>query len=487
MSQVVLTHGYFINEDAKEQKIMRPYAPLGILSISAFLTEHAIDNEVFDTTFSSKTELSQYLRKQRPQYLGIYINLMTKPYVIQLIQQIKTDPALQHITVILGGPDTRYNAKNLLEAQGDFIVIGEGEQTMLELIQALEAGNRVPEQVQGLAFMKEGQYHQTPERTKVKSIDILPSPDRSKIDLDQYLKVWKSHHGQSSITLSTMRGCPYTCKWCSRAVYGLSYRRRSPEKVVDEIVHLQANYEFDLIWFVDDVFTVSHKWLKKFSETLRARNVKVSYECITRADRMNAEVVQLLKESGCFRVWVGAESGSQKIIDLMDRRVEVSKVQEMIQLAGKNGIETGTFIMLGYPQETEEDIEATIQHLKKANPDHFTITLAYPIKGTELYDETSNIQVHPPEWNTTTDRDIDFQRTYSRKYYKYALSRVINEVNFYKRYTQKPFSIETVKLKAKVVIAKAGMWWEKQKMTPVLPPKPAFFSNKTVVNETSGK
>ena len=465
MSQVVLTHGYFIGEDEKEQKIMRPYAPLGILSISAFLTENNIENEVFDTTFSSRTALAQYLRKHQPQYLGIYINLMTKPFVIQLIREIKTDPALQHITIILGGPDTRYNAESLLKAQADYIVIGEGEQTMLELIQALEAGNRLPTQVQGLAFMKAGQYHQTAERTKVKSIDVLPYPDRSKIDLNQYLQVWKSHHGQSSITLSTMRGCPYTCKWCSRAVYGLSYRRRSPEKVVDEIVHLQAHYEFDLIWFVDDVFTVSHKWLKKFNEALQARQVKVRYECITRADRMNEEVVQLLKASGCFRVWVGAESGSQKIIDLMDRRVEITKVQEMIQLANQYEIETGTFIMLGYPQETQEDIEATIQHLKKANPDHFTITLAYPIKGTELYDETNDIQIHPSEWNTTTDRDIDFERTYSRKYYKYALSRVINEVNFYKLYTKKPVSITTAKLKARVMIAKVGMWWERRKTT----------------------
>jgi radical SAM superfamily enzyme YgiQ (UPF0313 family) len=224
----------------------------------------------------------------------------------------------------------------------------------------------------------------TTEREKLKEVDSLPFPGRDKINLQLYLNAWKERHGENAISISTMRGCPYTCKWCSRAVYGLSYRRRSPENVCDELELIQKEYNPDTLWFVDDVFTISHKWLNEFNETLKQRNLKIKFECITRADRMNEEVIKLLKDAGCFRVWIGAESGSQKVIDLMDRRVDVDQVRQMIKLTQNNGIQAGTFIMLGYPGETEDDIEETIRHLKESNPEYFTITVAYPIKGTEL-------------------------------------------------------------------------------------------------------
>ena len=147
---------------------------------------------------------------------------------------------------------------------------------------------------------------------------------------------------------------------------------------------------------MDDVFTISHKWLTAFRDALVQHKVLIPYECITRADRMNEEVIRILKETGCFRVWIGAESGSQKVIDLMDRRVDVNQVRSMIQLTKQHGIEAGTFIMLGYPGETEEDIEETIQHLKESDPDLFTITVAYPIKGTELYQEVEAHANHNP-------------------------------------------------------------------------------------------
>jgi radical SAM superfamily enzyme YgiQ (UPF0313 family) len=171
---------------------------------------------------------------------------------------------------------------------------------------------------------------------------------------------------------------------------------------------------------------------------------------------MNNEVIRTLKETGCFRVWIGAESGSQKVIDLMDRRVDVNQVREMIRESHRQGLEAGTFIMLGYPGETEDDIEETIEHLKKSDPDHFTITIAYPIRGTELYAEVESSQTTTLPWNSSTDRDIDFKRTYSRRYYDYAVRRVVNEVN-YNKLSQKGLFVGAAKLKAKSLLAKFGM------------------------------
>lgn len=464
--KILLTHGYFLEEDAKEQAIMRPYVPLGILYISAYLEEHGYDNEVFDSTFSSFDKLCAQLMQQQPQVIGIYTNLMTKLNVLRIIRFIKSTTVLQHTKIVLGGPEVRNHALKFLEHGADFIVSGEGEQTMLELVQFIEGTyTGTITGIEGVSFLDaENTLHQNNERTKLKNLDVLPFPNRHKVNLSLYFDAWKGRHGTSTISVSTMRGCPYSCKWCSRAVYGQSYRRRTPVKVVDEIARIKASYTVDSLWFVDDVFTVSHVWLEQFTREITRRNLVMPYECITRADRLNEEVIINLKKSGCFRVWIGAESGSQKIIDLMDRRVEVEQVQQMIQLARKHGLQAGTFIMVGYPGETREDIYATVQHLKNADPDLFTITVAYPIKGTPLYAEVEDRFVTNLPWDSSTDRDIDFTRTYNRKYYDYAIQMINLEVNFHKA-LKKPvanlFRLPMLKLRS--TLAKGHMWVEARK------------------------
>lgn len=451
---IILTHAYFLHEDPKEQQIMKPYPPLGILYISAYLDEKGIDHHVFDTTFSVKSEFYKYLLNGKPDFLAIYINLMTKQNVLEIIRFVRESSILNHTKVVLGGPDVRYNAENLLNFGADFLVIGEGEETFFELVTQTNF-----DQIEGIAFKDcEGKIIINKERNLKKNLDELPIPNRNRIDINQYLDIWKKYHRESSITISTMRGCPYTCNWCSRAVYGLSYRRRTPQQVIHEIVDLQNHYKFDHIWFVDDVFTISHKWLEKFVELINSQSIKVSYECITRADRMNDEVIKLLKASGCFRVWIGAESGSQRIIDLMDRRVKISQVQEMINLSQKVGIEAGTFIMLGYPNETEQDIKDTLMHLKKSNPKHFTITITYPIKGTELYEEVeANSTVNELNWSESTDRDINFKRSYSQKYYQYAMQWIVSEMNFFQRKSKKLTTMEYSHAKLRAFKARIGM------------------------------
>jgi radical SAM superfamily enzyme YgiQ (UPF0313 family) len=456
--KILLTHGYFLNDDPKEKIIMKPYAPLGILYVSAYLERKGFSNEVFDTTFSSIQEIQKYLLEFNPEVVAIYVNLMTKLNVLEIIKFIKLN--LHQTKIILGGPEIRYNANDFLNFGADYLVIGEGEETSLELIIALN-DKRYDEikNISGLGLKNQNnEIVFTAEREKLKEIDSLPFPGRDKINLQLYLNAWKERHGENAISISTMRGCPYTCKWCSRAVYGLSYRRRTPQNVCDELELIQKEYNPDTLWFVDDVFTISHKWLNEFNDTLKQRNLKIKFECITRADRMNEEVIKLLKDTGCFRVWIGAESGSQKVIDLMDRRVDVNQVRKMIKLAQNYKIQAGTFIMLGYPGETEEDIEETIKHLKESNPEYFTITVAYPIKGTELFAEVEAVQTNNFNWDSNSDRDRDFKRTYNRKYYDFAVRRVTNEVNYNKMIlNNKYLSKSTLAYKTKSLAAKLGM------------------------------
>jgi anaerobic magnesium-protoporphyrin IX monomethyl ester cyclase len=368
---------------------------------------------------------------EQPNVLAFYVNLMTKLQVIRLTKWVKHESGLNHIKVIFGGPDVTHNTFDYLQIGADAVVTGEGEETMYELVQSF-AGKKPLVEVDGIAFLDtKGVEVKTKSRVKIKEIDTLPIPDRAAIDLDLYIKTWEKHHGEGMISISTQRGCPYTCKWCSTAVYGQSYRRRSPKLVVAEIEELIKTYKCSTFWFVDDVFTVSHKWLEEFTAIVEERQLKFNYECISRADRINEIVIDLLKRSGCFKIWIGAESGSQRIIDAMDRRVDVMKVRSVIQQTQAKGILAGTFIMLGYPGETKGDIQETITHLKEANPHHFTITIAYPIKGTSLYNEIESEQIHTLDWASTTDRDRDFKRIYPRKFYEIAVKRVVNEVQFY--------------------------------------------------------
>jgi radical SAM superfamily enzyme YgiQ (UPF0313 family) len=432
---------------------MKPYPPLGLLYVSAFLLSKDIPNDVYDSTFYSQSDQLIFIKEKKPKVICIYTNLMTKIEVVRLIHILKTVD-YNFPKIILGGPDVTYNIENYLNAGADFLVIGEGEETTFELYNAIMNHGDF-DQINGIAFLENKTVIQTPARTKFRELDELPLPNRAAIPNEKYLETWKKNHGESSMTISTQRGCPYTCKWCSTAVYGQSYRRRPAHLVAQEMKMLKDQYNPDAIWFVDDVFTISHKWLTAFHEEVVKQNAQIRFECITRAERLNDEILRLLKEAGCFRIWIGAESGSQKIIDLMDRRVDVKHVKKMIQDTNALGIETGTFIMLGYPGEMEEDITETIQYLKDANPTQYTITIAYPIKGTSLYNEIENDITIQPDWETSTDRQIEFKRTYSRKYYDYAVKKVVNEVEFSRNIFKSP--LKAFKHKAKSIVASGLM------------------------------
>jgi anaerobic magnesium-protoporphyrin IX monomethyl ester cyclase len=419
----ILTHGYFLSNDAKEQEIMRPYPTLGLLYISAFLKEHNKQVQLIDSTFMTVDEWKTAIKETRPQLVAFYSNLMTKITVLELCQWLKQ--TFPNTITVVGGPDVTYNCENYLNNGFNYTVSGEGEQTMLALINALEQNSPV-NNLPGIAYLENKKVIKHPEKVAFIEMEHLPFPDRESIPMERYLDTWKQFHGKRTLNISTQRGCPYTCKWCSTAVYGQSYRRNKPERVVAEILALKEQFNVEALWFVDDVFTVSHKWIAELHAAFAAKELVIPFECITRAERLTDTVLQQLKEMGCFRIWIGAESGSQRIIERMDRRVSLEKVQEMMQKTRALGMETGTFIMVGYPGETETDIRATLKHIEACNPHLLTVTKAYPIKGTDLYAEIEQEITYAPNWSTSTDREIRFQLPYSDRFYKNAIRYLVN-------------------------------------------------------------
>jgi len=357
---------------------------------------------------------------------------MTKPNVLTLITACKKFGA----KVVLGGPEPQNYAEEYLRFGADIIVIGEGELALQELLPHLaQKGLARLHEIAGIAFMDEKeQVAKTPPRPLHPNLDDFPFPDRQAIDMKKYLDTWETHHDMSAVSLITARGCPYTCTWCSHSVYGVSHRRRSVENVVQEVEFIREAYSPDMLWYADDVFTIHPRWFKEYAAALKRRNFTIPFECISREDRLNEEVIRTLAEMGCFRLWIGSESGSQRILDAMQRRTNAGRVREMTKLLQKYGIQAGMFIMLGYEGETMDDLSLTVDHLKQANPDIFLTTVSYPIKGTEYYRQVvERVQSKKP-WDRSTDRDLVVQGRYSNRFYQHANRWMVNEVNCHRQW-----------------------------------------------------
>lgn len=427
MPDILLTHGYFLQEDEKEQKIMKPYPVLGLLYISAYLRRADFDVEVFDTTFAAREDLAERLARDGGGVLGIYTNLITRGSVLDIVSRAKAGGW----TVVLGGPESANYPAEYLDHGADVVVIGEGEETLEELVPALAA--RGPHRLHGVGGTvfrdEEGRVVMNPPRPQIQHLDALPWPDREQIDIDAYVDVWRTHHGMGSVNLITSRGCPYRCRWCSHAVFGYTHRRRSYVDCADELEHIVERYRPDMVWYADDVFTIHHGWFFEYARELERRGLRVPFETISRADRLRAAaprrvdadaVVRTLAEMGCWRLWIGSESGSQRILDAMERDVTVEEVRWATKTAQRYGIQVGMFLMWGYEGETLEDIEATVEHVKAAGPDTFLTTVAYPIKGTPYFDEVADRVESQGRWVESTDRSYRIRGRHSRAYYAQA-------------------------------------------------------------------
>ena len=409
---LLLTHGYFLEQDPKEREIMKPYAPLGILYLSSYLRSKGFDIEIYDSTFRTRDGLWRMLEEGPPSTLGIYVNLMTRAAALSI---------MEHATacgwrVVAGGPEPANYPDRYLAAGAEAVVSGEGELALESLLHGVPL-----ERIPGIWRLgSDGVAVSTGPAQLLPDLDAQPWPDRERIDIDQYLRAWRARHGAGSVSVITARGCPYHCRWCSHSTFGKTHRRRSPAGVAAEVEWLQQRYQPDMLWLADDVFTIHHGWLDRYAQEMKQRGLRIPFECITRADRVSPRVAGQLAELGCFRVWIGSESGSQRILEAMERGVTVAEVRAAVGHLKHAGIQTGMFFMWGYEGEEISDIEATYDHVKACRPDVFLTTVSYPIKGTPYYEEVAPKLVPLGTWRTSTDRDVRIRGRHSRRFYQAA-------------------------------------------------------------------
>jgi radical SAM superfamily enzyme YgiQ (UPF0313 family) len=423
--KIVLTHSYFLEEDEQEKSIMKPYPPLGLLYLSAYLKQNKIPVELFDTTFSSYSNLISYLDSQKPDVLGIYCNMMTKFNVLKLVVYCKKNKIIS----ILGGPDAATQAEEFLNYGANIIVVGEGEKTLKTIIENLENKKSTElNDIPNIIYKNNSGTIIRNERIMERvHLDDYPYPDRQATDINRYLDTWEKHHRMRPISLITARGCAFKCKWCSHSVYGHTHRRRTPQNVVDEIKEIVKNYNPTHLWYADDVFTVNKRWLEKFNNLMKNSNLLLPFECITRADKFDAETAKILKELGCYRVWIGAESGSQKILDSMSRGVTIQQVENSVNLCKELGIQVGMFFMFGYPGETIEDINESIEFVSTLQPDQYFTSVAYPLRGTALFDETKEELIIDKKWIDLIQNEIEIKNRFTKPLYDFVAKKMASE------------------------------------------------------------
>lgn len=435
--KVLFTHSYFLQFDEKQLKLSKPYPPLATIQVTAALREKGFEVDLFDTNFELDPQnIEKEIKRFNPKVLVIYDDGFN--YLTKMCLTAMRDAALEmvriakskNISVVVSSSDSTDHYEMYLDAGADAVILGEADETLLCLVEAFKNSENIAE-VKGIVFRKDNETKQTAKRNTLTNLDDLPLPSWDLVDITPYKDAWKQH-GYFSINLCTTRGCPYKCNWCAKPIYGQRYTSRSPKHVVEEIKLIKSIFDFEHIWFSDDIFGLTPQWVQEFNEILKIEGIVIKYKIQSRADLLlKDDTIVSLAESGCDEVWIGAESGSQKILDAMDKGTAVSQITESTQLMKKYGIKPCYFLQFGYLNETWEDVQATLNLLFTQMPYDIGVSVSYPLPGTPFYDKVKSQLTGKANWVDSDELLLMYESTFSPDFYK-KLHRFLH-----KRFRQK--------------------------------------------------
>ncbi len=451
MSKVLFTNAYFYKLDQKQWRFKQPYPPLGTLQAAAVVRQAGFEPSLFDASLhDGPEEIEPVLQRENPDYFIIYddgFNYLTKMCLTVMREaacKMAKYAKQQGCIVIISSSDSTDHYEKYFQHGVDYVIRGEGEETLKELLVCLSRKTDTS-QITGLAFPRNGKAIVTSPKAVLRDLDLLPLPAWDLIDLTPYQSIWRNHHGYFSINLATTRGCPYKCNWCAKPIYGNRYNSRSPEHVIREIEFLLKNYQPDHFWMCDDIFGLKPGWMTHFKNLVKEKNLLFRYKIQSRVDLVvEKDIIQSLAESGCETVWLGVESGSQKILDAMDKGTTLEQIHLATKLLKQHGIKVGFFLQFGYPGEMRQDVDATINMVLEQMPDEIGISVSYPLPGTKFYENVKAQLSEKRNWTDSDDLTMLYESVFPLAYYKilqryvHSRYRIQRGTNRLKEFIKKP-------------------------------------------------
>jgi len=426
MKKILFSHSYFLRFDPKQWETGQPYAPLGTIYAASWMRVHGYDVRLFDTMFITDPEkVAEQIDAYQPDIFVVYddgFNYLTKMCLTNMREaafRMCRIAKKKGCVVMVSSSDSTDHYEQYLNEGADFILLGEAELSLLELSNCIGSTEPNYNSIQGIAYKDGDAVVKTARRTVMKDLDSLPMPAWDLIDFQPYKYMWQKSSGYFSLNIATTRGCPFKCNWCAKPIYGNRYHSRSVENVVNELQYLKQQVGFDHIWFCDDIFGLKPGWVNEFAQRVQEKNIPFRFKIQARADLLLQEnYIKALALAGCENVWMGAESGSQKILDAMDKGITTEQIRTATHLLKKNGIHPSFFIQFGYLGETKKDIRQTIQMINDLLPYSIGISVSYPLPGTVFYEKVKNELKDKSNWTDSDELQLMFRNTYQPAFYK---------------------------------------------------------------------
>ncbi len=411
MSEVVLIYPYFM---PKRDTSSFRFPPLGIGYIASYLKEQKVDVKIIDCTFQKEDSVINYTIMSSPQIIGIYCMVGMENNALKLAKALRNHCKL----LIAGGPHPTLFPQLFLN-EFDIVVLGEGEQTFFDILERFKNSKSYFD-IPGIAYKDRNNRIIKTERRYIKDLNILPPPLRSQYPNDEYIKYWKKRFVYSMSLLITTRGCPFDCDYCSRPVSGKHYRERAKESVVDEFEEI-LSLGYDRIWIADDAFTFRKKYVMEICQEILTRKIKCKWECLSRVDEMDIQMAQIMKESGCERVFFGIESGNNSILKIMKKNITTEQAYNAVQCAKKAGLKIGAFFILGYPGENDYNILKTIEFSNSLDLDYISYSLPQPFPGTGLYEKVKDRLLPLKHNENNIKTKLTFRSNFSEHKLRFAI------------------------------------------------------------------
>lgn len=439
MLSILVSTSYFLRLDAKQLERAKPYPPLASLQVAALLRESGHGVALFDSMLASGVEeYAVAFRTAQPQLVLFYednYNFLSKMCLARMRAACCEMIGIARRSgarVIVAGSDASDSPEPYLDSGAEVVLRGEGLGALVALVARLAVDPKIDVRrlVAGVQGVRTGVGDAVayPSTRPALPVPAVPRPAWDLVDIDRYRSVWLAAHGFFSLNIAASRGCSFRCKWCAKPIWGNQYLQRPSADVAAEMLHLKRAFAPDHVWFADDIFGFRADWVSAFGAALQAAGGGVPYTIQLRADLVSARMARALRDSGCVEVWIGAESGSQRILDAMNKGTRVAAIVSARALLAEQGIRVGFFLQLGYLGEDLSDILATRALVERTRPDDVGVSVSYPLPGTEFYDIVKRQLGTKQHWEESNDLTMMFGGTYRTEFYRRVRDLLHDEV-----------------------------------------------------------